>query len=96
MSFEERRRSALVVADCIARQGKAESEDLIKVVERLCTPRQLEVMQLLDSGVIMSDIARRLSIKPSRVRQLRTAVGRNIVRGKKMLNWKNIKRMEFE
>jgi DNA-binding NarL/FixJ family response regulator len=92
MTFEHRRRSAETWVAETAKRGSVASSDLFGVMERLLTPRQLEVMQLLDDGMNMADISRKLSLTPERIRQIRAVIGRQIIRAQRMLNWEETKR----
>lgn len=58
--------------------------DLFGVIERL-SPRQIEVMLMLDDGMSMAEISRKLKVTQPRVRQLRDVLARKVIRARRIV-----------
>lgn len=55
------------------------------VIERL-SPRQIEVMLMLDDGMSMAEISRKLKVTQPRVRQLRDVLARKVRRARRIVD----------
>ncbi len=65
----------------------SETVDFLDAFESICTPRQKEVLGLLDRGMKVSEVATELKVTRNRIWQIVQILRRKSFQAKTIVNW---------